>query len=376
MSTFYTALSLTATGTHPGSWRDRQARPHDAFDAASWVAHARSAEQAGIDLLTLPDAFTHEPEYGALHARLDAVGLAARIAPQTSTIGLVPTVTTTHTEPFHLQAAIATVDWVSRGRAGWQLEVSNSAADAEIVGRRAPAPPSELWREAGEVADVGRRLWDSWEDDAEIRDIETGRFVDRDKLHYVDYKGSTFSVKGPSIVPRPPQGHPVTVIAIRDRHTLAVAAESADVVLLRASDVETLRGDVADFEHALDAAGRRREDVRLFADWNVVLGDNNEQAQQRWQALQASTPTSTYWHVLAVDELAHRIAALPGAGLDGIHLRPAVIATDLDLITGLLLDRLRHTGVLDRLAAQATPLTLRERLGLAHPANQYAAVQG
>lgn len=372
MSTFYTALSLTATGTHPGSWRDRAVRPHDVFDAASWVASAQAAERAGIDLLTLPDAFTHEPELGALHARLDAVAVAARIAPQTSAIGLVPTVTTTHTEPFHLQAAIATLDWVSRGRAGWQLEVSNSAADAEVIGRRTPAPPSELWREASEVADVGRRLWDSWEDDAEIRDVETGRFIDRDKLHYVDYEGSTFSVKGPSIVPRPPQGHPVTIIAARDRHTLGVAAQAADVVLLRGGDVDALRADLTDLEQALEAAGRSRDEVRVLADWSVVLGDNTEQAQQRWQALQASTPTATYWHVAAVDELAHRIGDLPGAGIDGVHLRPAVIPTDLELITGLLLDRLQHAGVVARpTAATEAAGTLRDRLGLARPANQY-----
>jgi alkanesulfonate monooxygenase SsuD/methylene tetrahydromethanopterin reductase-like flavin-dependent oxidoreductase (luciferase family) len=104
-----------------------------------------------------------------VHGRLDAVLIVARAAPLTRHVGLMPTVIVTHTEPFHVSKAIATLDYV----------------------------------------EVLRRLWDSWEDDAEIRDTATGRFVDRGKLHYIKFAGDYFSVKGPSITPRPPQGQPV-----------------------------------------------------------------------------------------------------------------------------------------------------------------------
>ena len=158
-----------------------------------------------------------------VRGRLDAVLIAARVAPTTSAIGIVPVATTTHTEPFHVSKAIATLDYVSHGRAGLQARVSATGLEARQFGRRVIADPTstdvevrreadsvtDLFDEAADFVEVVRRLWDSWEDDAEIRDVATGRFVDRDKLHYIDFEGRWFSVKGPSITPRPPQGQPL-----------------------------------------------------------------------------------------------------------------------------------------------------------------------
>src|SRR5215210_9457031 len=157
------------------------------YDADSYVRLARLAERGGLDFVTLDDTLARPGP--------DALAVLSAVAPATSRIGLVPTVTTTHTEPFHVQAAVATLDWASRGRAGWRIEVSVTEGEARLFGRRPAARADELWQEAGEVADVAARLWDSWEDDAEIRDVSTGRFVDRDKLHHVDFTGSGFSVK-------------------------------------------------------------------------------------------------------------------------------------------------------------------------------------
>src|SRR5262249_19225533 len=151
-----------------------------------------------------------------VRGRLDAVLLAARLAPLTSRIGLVPTTSTTHTEPFHVAIGIASLDFVSGGRAGWRPQISPHPARAAHFGRRTfPELPearrrvpaarrnprwqafvAELLDEAADAVEVVRRLWDSWEDDAEIRDIATGRFIDRDKLHYIDFEGPYFSVRG------------------------------------------------------------------------------------------------------------------------------------------------------------------------------------
>ncbi|WP_430998042.1 LLM class flavin-dependent oxidoreductase, partial [Klebsiella pneumoniae] len=142
------------------------------------------------------------------------------MAPTTRHLGFLPTAVVTHTEPFHLSKAIATLDYVSTGRAGVRVQVAARPDTAANFGRR-ELPPldrstaatgplvTELFDEAAEYVEVLRRLWDSWEDDAEIRDAATGRFVDVDKLHYVDVEGRHFSVRGPSITPRPPQGQPV-----------------------------------------------------------------------------------------------------------------------------------------------------------------------
>jgi alkanesulfonate monooxygenase SsuD/methylene tetrahydromethanopterin reductase-like flavin-dependent oxidoreductase (luciferase family) len=117
-------------------------------------------------------------------------------------------VTTTHTEPFHQSTAVATLDYVSNGRAGVLAVPSRTAREVAHFGRR-PLPSEEDGRaENAEFTDMIARLWDSWEDGAIIRDSGSGRFVDREKLHYVDFEGNFFSVKGPSVTPRPPQGHP------------------------------------------------------------------------------------------------------------------------------------------------------------------------
>src|SRR6478735_2777325 len=159
-------VSLDGAGSHPGAWREPDARPHD--------------------LVTGEYSFALQPgDVGGVRGRLDALLTLARVAPLTRSIGLVPTVTTTHTEPFHVSKNVATLDWVSLGRAGWRVGVSSSEAEAAHFGRKGAAPAAELYAEAEEVVDVVLRLYDSWEDDAVIKDQATGRFIDREKLHYV-----------------------------------------------------------------------------------------------------------------------------------------------------------------------------------------------
>ncbi|WP_439659067.1 LLM class flavin-dependent oxidoreductase [Lentzea sp. HUAS TT2] len=208
-----------------------QASGEEAFSARHWTDLVREAEEAKLDFVTFGDSLGGQPG-------LDAVLTAARIAPLTTRIGLVPTVVVTHTEPFHLSKAIATLDYVSGGRAGVQLVVAPDPADARHFGRRSVGAEAELWEEAGDYAEVLRRLWDSWEDDAEIRDVATGRFIDREKLHYIDFEGRWFKVRGPSITPRPPQGHPL-IAASEPLGDLVFADEVSDGLVFRDVDAGT-----------------------------------------------------------------------------------------------------------------------------------------
>ncbi|MGO2791211.1 GNAT family N-acetyltransferase, partial [Microbacterium gubbeenense] len=159
-------------------------------------------DEAGADLALVDDGTLD----GAGGSSLDAPLVAAAAVTEAPRIAVAPRVRVTHTEPFNVAKAIQSLDWSSAGRAGWLVGVSETAAEASAVGRR-PAPESETaWAEAAAVIDTSRRLWDSWEDDAEIRDESTGRFIDAGRVHYVDVETEWFSVKGPSIVPRSPQG--------------------------------------------------------------------------------------------------------------------------------------------------------------------------
>ncbi|MFJ4909245.1 LLM class flavin-dependent oxidoreductase [Streptomyces sp. NPDC093249] len=323
------AAGTSAAGTAAGA----------ATAAARTVALARLAEAAALDFLTHDDSFTRPG--------LDALAVLARVAPETRSIGLVPTVTTTHTEPFHVQAAVAALDWVSRGRAGWRIAVSPTGTEARLFGRRPAPPAAELWQEAGEVAEVSRKLWDSWEDDAEIRDVATGRFVDRRKLHHVDFQGSAFSVKGPSIVPRPPQGNPVTVVDATLPAARDTAAQHADVALVRATSAEEAAALRTELRQGARAHGRDPDRLRVL--------------------LSATVGPDT--HEGGPGALAELIAGWHGGGaIDGFHLVPEVPERDLARFTGETVTRLRARGLF-RTAHEGA--TLRDHLGLPRPVSQY-----
>jgi alkanesulfonate monooxygenase SsuD/methylene tetrahydromethanopterin reductase-like flavin-dependent oxidoreductase (luciferase family) len=333
-----------------------------AYDAASYLTLVRLAERGGLDFVTLEDSFARPGP--------DALAVLARLAPATSRIGLVPTVTTTHTEPFHVQAAVATLDWVSRGRAGWRIDVSTTEGEARLFGRRHAASAGELWQEAGEVADVAARLWDSWEDDAEIRDVATGRFIDRDKLHHVDFRGTSFSVKGPSIVPRPPQGHPVRVVDATDAPARRTAARYADVALVRASSAmqaaaarDQLRSMAADF-------GRHPGQLRILAGLLVDLGDGEHAAEPgHGGGGPRQTPQGPLYRGGPVD-LAELIATWHGEGVvDGFHLTPVEPLRDLERLVNGTVALLQHRGLFRTFYPGSS---LREHLGLARAVNQYA----
>ncbi|MFD5701576.1 LLM class flavin-dependent oxidoreductase [Streptomyces lasiicapitis] len=336
-----------------------------AYDAAPHIELARLAERGALDFVTLGDSFARQGP--------DALAVLARIAPATGRVGLVPTVTTTHTEPFHVQAAVATLDWVSHGRAGWAVDVSATEAEAKLFGRRRAAPREALWQEAGEVADAARRLWDSWEDDAEIRDVATGRFVDRDKLHYVDFEGRTFSVRGPSIVPRPPQGNPVVVVDATGGHARDTAVRHADVALVRAASPAQAGAARAALHRRAAELGRDPGQLRVLAALVVDLGGGEQAAQPGHGGGPLPTAEGPLYRGGPVD-LADLIAAWHAAGaVDGFHLIPVEPRRDLERLVNGTVALLQHRGLFRTFYPGAT---LREHLGLTRPANRYAALAG
>jgi alkanesulfonate monooxygenase SsuD/methylene tetrahydromethanopterin reductase-like flavin-dependent oxidoreductase (luciferase family) len=328
---FTLAVALDRLGWDP----DAPGDPAAVFTAGWWTRLAREADAAQLDLVTIEDTFG-PPETGP--ARLDAVLVAARVAPVTRHIGLVPVATTTHTEPFHLSTALATLDHVSTGRAGWQVRVSARPQEAALLGRREPLGFDDLFADAVDAVEVVRRLWDSWQDDAVIRDPATGRFIDRDRLHYIDFHGPHFSVKGPSIVPRPPQGQPVVAALAHSPGVLSFAARVADLAFVTpalgetppAADIPTL----VDLVVALDGSPGPSSDAAVFAG--------------------------------SVTELADLLGAWRVAGAQGFRLRPARLPGDLEAITRDLVPLLRARGWWEPRGG-----TLRDRLGLPRARNRY-----
>ncbi|GHE08620.1 LLM class flavin-dependent oxidoreductase [Streptomyces alanosinicus] len=393
-SPLHLAVALDGTGWHPASWREPAARPRDLFTAGYWADLVAEAERGLIDFVTIEDGLGPQSSQvldpdertDQVRGRLDAVLVASRVAPLTRHIGLVPTVVSTHTEPFHISKAIATLDYVSTGRAGLRVQISARPDEAAHFGRRTvhriepPAGPAaqdalaELLDEAADHVEVVRRLWDSWEDDAEIRDTATGRFIDRDKLHYIDFEGRHFSVKGPSITPRPPQGQPLVTALAHGSAGYRLIARQADVGYVTPRDADQARAIVAEIRAEQRTAGRATEPLHLFGDLLVLLDDSGAEAAARRERLDAlaGEPYTGDAPVFTgtASQLADLLEELAGGGLTGFRLRPAVAGHDLPRVTRDLVPELQRRGRF-RNAYEAG--TLRGLLGLARPANRYAA---
>jgi alkanesulfonate monooxygenase SsuD/methylene tetrahydromethanopterin reductase-like flavin-dependent oxidoreductase (luciferase family) len=395
-SSLHLAVALDGAGWHPAAWREPEARPGELFTAGYWTDLVREAEHGLLDLVTIEDGLgLQSARYGEpdertdqVRGRLDAVLIAARVAPLTRHIGLVPTAVVTHTEPFHLSKAIATLDYVSSGRAGVRVQVSSRQHEAAHFGRRTfpefslddradPAVQqliSELFDEAADYVEVLRRLWDSWEDDAEIRDVATGRFVDREKLHYIDFAGEYFSVKGPSITPRPPQGQPIVSALAHQRVPYRLVARCADVGYVTPRDAGHARAIVTRIRDEQERAGRGAETVHIFADLVVFLDDEPGAAADRKARLdeRAGDEHGSDATIFAgtPSQLADLLQDWQASGLSGFRLRPGAIPRDLTAVTTGLVPELQRRGAF-RTAYEAA--TLRGLLGLPRPANRYAS---
>ncbi|MFC8427100.1 LLM class flavin-dependent oxidoreductase [Streptomyces sp. NPDC057253] len=393
-SSLHLAVALDGTGWHPASWREPVARPGELFTAGYWADLVAEAERGLLDFVTIEDGlglqsshlFDADERTDQVRGRLDAVLIASRIAPLTRHIGLVPTAVVTHTEPFHLSKAIATLDYVSTGRAGVRVQVSARPGEAAHFGRRSiprieayDSPQAhelvtDLFEEAADWVEVVRRLWDSWEDDAEIRDAASGRFIDRDKLHYIDFEGRHFSVKGPSITPRPPQGQPLVTALGHQSVPYRLIARQADVGYITPHDGDQARAIVAEIRAEQEAAGRAGELLHVFGDLVVFLDEDPAEAAARRDRLDtlAGEPYTSDARIFTgtPSQLADLLAELQAAGLTGFRLRPAVLGHDLPGITRGLVPELQRRGLF-RTAYEAD--TLRGLLGLARPANRYAA---
>jgi len=380
---FSLGVALEGAGWHPAAWREPSARPDALFTADYWTDLVRTAEAGDLDFVTIEDSLALQSERflvgddrtDEVRGRLDAVLIASRVSPLTSTIGLIPVATVTHTEPFHVSKAIATLDYVSEGRAGFQVKVSGRADEAAHVGRRAHpgdvavddpafrAFVDDAFDEAADAVEVVRRLWDSWEDDAEIRDAATDRFLDADKVHRIDFEGRFFSVRGPSITPRPPQGQPVVAALAHAAVPYRLAARAADLVFVTPADAVHARDIVEEVRDAERAVGREGEPLRIVADLLVFLDAPDERAHARLARLDGlGRRLVSDARIVAgsASAVADVIDDLIAAGYSGVRLRPGVVTDDLPRITGDLVPELRRRGI----AEPPTRTTLRGRLGL------------
>jgi FMN-dependent oxidoreductase (nitrilotriacetate monooxygenase family) len=206
--------------------------------------------------------------------------LLPALAAVTERLGLIATASTTFDAPYHVARRFASLDHISGGRAGWNLVTTSNPDAALNFGLDEHVEHDERYRRAREFFDVVTGLWDSWADDAFIRDTETGTFFDPGKLHVLDYRSEHFSVRGPLNIARPVQGWPVIVQAGSSEAGRQIAAETAEVVFTAQSNLADGKRFYADLKSRMEKLGRSRDHLKVLPAAFVVVGDTLEEARE------------------------------------------------------------------------------------------------
>lgn len=307
------------------------------------LGRAREAEAAGIDALLLHDRQSAAPD-PADAPHFESGTLTAALAVGTRGIGLVTTVCTEQALPYHAARALATADHLTHGRAGWQPFTGADPAAAANYTHAGSASATERRARAQEFTEVLTGLWDSFDDDAFVRDRASAAYFVPEKMHVLDHEGDHFDVAGPLNIARPPQGHLPLIHRVADDDDLALAARIADVVMAPADSGPAVRTGVRDLARR---AGRDPDTL-------VVLLDR-------------------------------RVDAAPGAAAELRALVDAGAADGFTLLAPSGPAGAAHEAVLAlaaevRAAEPAAPAaaaapTLRARLGLPRPAGRYRAAR-
>ncbi|UCJ15283.1 LLM class flavin-dependent oxidoreductase [Pseudomonas sp. MM211] len=273
-------MGVGGPGRH-NLWHD-PAIPADASVNIDWfIDLARQAEAALFDLIFIVDSQFITPDSPPHYLnRLEPLTLLSALAVTTRHIGLVGTLTTSYNEPFNVARRLASLDLISKGRAGWNVVTSGDAGTAGNYGRDEHYDYDTRYGRALEHVQVVQKLWQSYEDDALPRDRETGQFLDRSKLHRTDHKGEYFSVVGPLNIQRSPQGQPVIFQAGDSRQGRDLGAGIADVVFTHAPSVEKGQAFYRDIKERAQQQGRDPDAIIILPGAQIYIGDNDEQARE------------------------------------------------------------------------------------------------
>ncbi|MDQ2151508.1 LLM class flavin-dependent oxidoreductase [Alcaligenaceae bacterium C4P045] len=270
---------------HTGAWRYPGAWPDANFNFAHLKRLAQTLERARFDAFFMADhlALLNMPVEALKRSHtatsFEPFTLLAALSQATEHIGLVATASTTFDEPFHIARRFASLDHLSGGRAGWNIVTTSNPDAALNFGRDTHLPHDARYARAREFYDVVTGLWDSWADDAFVRDAESGIYFDPEKLHTLNHKGAHLQVRGPLHIARPVQGWPVIVQAGASEPGRQLAAETAEVVFAAHGTLEEGQRFYADVKRRMTALGRHRDHLKILPGAFVVVGDTVEEAR-------------------------------------------------------------------------------------------------
>ena len=272
---------------HTGAWRYPGAYPDANFNFAHIKRFAQTLERGRFDAFFMADhlAVLNMPmdalKRSSTPTSFEPMTLLPALAMVTTHLGLVATGSTTYEEPFHVARRFASLDHISGGRAGWNVVTTANPHASMNFGREEHLEHAERYRRAREFFDVVCGLWDSWADDAFIRDVDEGVFFDPARMHVLDHKGKYFKVRGPLNIARPVQGRPVIVQAGASDDGRELAAETAEAVFTAQSNLAAGQAFYADVKGRMKKAGRDPDHMLILPACMVVVGDSLEEAKAK-----------------------------------------------------------------------------------------------
>ena len=281
------AAFMRPVSIHTGAWRYPGACADANFNFAHIRRFARTLERGRFDAFFMADhvAVLNMPidalKRSATVTSFEPMTLLSALATATDRLGLIATGSTTYDEPYHVARRFASLDHISNGRAGWNVVTTSNPDSSRNFGREEHVEHAERYRRAREFYDVVTGLWDSWADDAFVRDAENGIYFDPDKLHVLDHAGPHLSVRGPLNIARPVQGWPVIVQAGASEAGRQLAAETAEAVFSPQRDVAEARRFYADVKGRMERIGRDPDHMKMLPGCLVVVGDTLAEAREK-----------------------------------------------------------------------------------------------
>jgi FMN-dependent oxidoreductase (nitrilotriacetate monooxygenase family) len=281
---------LPGGGQHVAAWRHPDQPADGATNFGFHRELAQTAERGLFDAYFLADGLTVSFGGGteggnAKVAAFEPVTLFSALAPLTTHLGFIATASTTYEEPYNLARKFASLDLISGGRAGWNVVTSATEAAAHNFNLDQQHPHAFRYRRATEHVDLVKKLWESFEDDAFIRDKQSGQFFDPEKLHYTDHRGEHFKVRGPLNVSRSPQGHPVIVQAGQSEDGRGLAAATAEVIFTAHQRLDTAQEFYRDIKSRARGLGRDPSHVLIMPGVSPFIGRTEEEAREKYDQL-------------------------------------------------------------------------------------------
>lgn len=278
---------MRPTTIHTGSWRWPGAYADANFNFGHIKKFAQRLEEAKFDSFFMADhlAVLNMPvealRRSTTPTSFEPFTLLSALSMATDHLGLMATGSTTYDEPYHIARRFASLDHISGGRAGWNIVTTSNPDASKNFGKEDHLEHSERYRRAREFYDVVTGLWDSWAEDAFVRDQESGFFMDPDKMHRLNHEGDFFKVAGPLNIARPVQGWPVIVQAGGSDAGRQLAAETAEAVFAAQSNLEAGQAFYADVKGRMEKIGRNPDHLKIMPGCMIIVGDTVEEAKAK-----------------------------------------------------------------------------------------------